>query len=220
MVTKAGVERPRRNDPLVRGDYALLRFAVEGAKSVLEFGPGDSTQVFLDAGVERVVSCEYIDKWYDVAVKRFKKDKRVSILKFTDTFPVTVEGLGDEMFDVAFVDAPKGWPMTNRFRHPGYEDCSRINTCLFALERAKAVFLHDAYRPLERGTLGRLHRMGFKHEFITPTPLGFARITHGNAHRIDTPSIAEPGSPTPRAKPRRRHPRGSRRPSGLDASGA
>jgi hypothetical protein len=176
MAAQAMVERPRKNIPLSSGDYELLRDAVEGAKSVLEFGPGDSTQIFLDAGVERVVSCEYIDKWYDVAVERFKDEPRVTILKFTDTFPVTVEGLGDEMFDVGFVDAPKGWPPENRHKHPGYEDCSRLNTCLFALERAKTVYLHDAYRPLERGSLGRLHLLGYKHEFIKPTILGFARI--------------------------------------------
>jgi hypothetical protein len=38
------------------------------------------------------------------------------------------------------------------------------------------VYLHDATRPLERGTLGRLNAMGYKHEFLD-SPFGLARIT-------------------------------------------
>jgi predicted O-methyltransferase YrrM len=156
-------------------DAMLLTEAVQGAESVIEFGPGNTTDIFVAAGVPRIVSCEYIDKWLDVAKERFKDVPSVEILKFYDTVPVTVDGLGDETFDVGFVDAPKGYAQ-ERLAHPGFADCSRLNTALFALERCKVVYLHDATRPLERGTLGRLHLMGYKHEFL-PSPFGLARIT-------------------------------------------
>jgi predicted O-methyltransferase YrrM len=156
-------------------DVRLLTEAVSGAKSVLEFGPGGTTDIFINAGVPRIVTCEYIDKWLQVAKERFKDVPSVAVFPFTDTFPVDVPGLGHETFDVGFVDAPKGY-MGGRHVHKGFEDCSRLNTVLFALERCKVVYLHDAIRPLERGTLARLHLMGYKHEFLK-SPFGLARIT-------------------------------------------
>lgn len=160
-------------------DRAQIKREVErlGAKTVLEFGPGDSTQAFLDAGVGKIVTCENIDKWLDVAKDRFKDDKRVTVLKFEDEFPVTVDGLGNETFDIGFVDAPKGFNPVRKI-HPGYADCSRLNTLVYALERCNVVLLHDATRPLERGSLGRIWASGsFNIEFI-PNKIGMARITH------------------------------------------
>jgi predicted O-methyltransferase YrrM len=155
-------------------DVRLLTEAVKDAKSVLEFGPGGTTDIFINAGVPRIATCEYIDKWLHVAKERFKDVPCVAVFPFTDTMPVDVPGLGDETFDVGFVDAPKGYAAA-RTKHKGYEDCSRYNTVLFALERCKVVYLHDATRPLERGTLGRLHLMGYDHEFLK-SPFGLARI--------------------------------------------
>jgi hypothetical protein len=157
-------------------DAKLLTEAVQGVNSVLEFGPGGTTDVFIKAGVPRIITCEYIEKWYEAARERFSENMNVGVLRFTDAVPVVVEGLDpDERFDVGFVDAPKGYAPA-RFAHPGYEDCSRYNTTMFALERCKVVYLHDAKRPLERGTLGRLHLLGYDHEFLD-SPFGLARIT-------------------------------------------
>jgi len=212
----------RKGSALHTGDDQLLIAAAKGAKSILEFGPGDSTQLFLDAGVERIVSCEYIDKWCKAAVERFKGEPRVVITTFTDTIPVVVDGITDEQFDVAFVDAPKGWPLQNRHKHEGFEDCSRFNTCLFALQHAPIVYLHDAYRPLERGSLGRLSRLGYTYEFIDGTKLGLARITKRELHqdRPDSPGIAEPRGVTPRPKPKRGRVRKCKRPCGQPDSGS
>jgi hypothetical protein len=157
-------------------DEKHLTEAVQGVNSVLEFGPGGTTDVFIKAGVKKIVTCEYIDKWLDVAMQRFADAPNVHVLKFHDTVPVTVDGLSDnEMFDVGFVDAPKGYAAA-RTVHPGLADCSRFNTTLFALQRCKAVFLHDATRPLERGTLAKLRLMGYGYTFLD-SPFGLARIT-------------------------------------------
>lgn len=101
--------------------------------------------------------------------------------RYWDEPKVKAEAVANQQFDVAFVDSPKGFNKAIpgirgvRKKHPGMEDCSRLNTCLFALERAPIVFLHDAKRPLERGTLGRLCAMG--HSFmIFNTKSGMARI--------------------------------------------
>jgi predicted O-methyltransferase YrrM len=156
-------------------DVRLLTEAVKDANSVLEFGPGNTTDIFIKAGVPRIITCEYIEKWYEVARERFSENMNVGVLLFTDSVPVVVHGLSDdETFDVGFVDAPKGYAAA-RTIHKGYEDCSRFNTVLFALERCKVVYLHDAIRPLERGTLARLRLMGYEHEFLK-SPFGLARI--------------------------------------------
>jgi hypothetical protein len=167
--------RPAAASTFHAKDEKLLTEAVSGAQSVLEFGPGNTTDLFIKAGVPRIVTCEYIEKWLEVAKERFKDVPSVEVLMFTDTIPVQVIGLGDETFDVGFVDAPKGYAPARNV-HPGYGDCSRFNTTLFALERCKVVFLHDATRPLERGTLGRLRMMGYDYTFLD-SPFGLARIT-------------------------------------------
>jgi len=179
-------------------DFLKSEIARLDAKSILEFGPGSSTEIF--SGLH-VTTIEHSDKWLDAAKERFKDNPSVRVLKGEDEIPFLVPEMGDdERFDMAFVDAPQGYlPM--RKIHKGYEDCSRFNTTLFALERCPVVFLHDIRRPLERGTLGRLNRMGYHVEPIT-TPFGMARITHnGGSTRPDLSGATQPGGIATGASP-------------------
>lgn len=188
--TKDGA-RPKSMPTLDNKDITYFKFEVSSldAKSILEFGPGDSTQVFAELGLQ-VTTVEHSEKWYEVAKERFKEYPNVRVLKGEDEMPVIVHGMGShERFDLAFVDAPQGFfPM--RKIHEGYEDCSRINTTLFALQRAPVVLLHDTIRPLERGTLTRLRLMGYNVELIG-VPYGMARITHGDENRSDSSRFTE-----------------------------
>jgi hypothetical protein len=207
---------------LENDDKESFRREVErtGAKSVLEFGPGASTDTFLDVGIEKIVTCENIDKWLDVAKTKFKGDKRVKVLKFEDTVPVTVDGLGDERFDIGFVDAPKGFNPVRKV-HEGFADCSRLNTLMFALERCKVVLLHDATRPLERASLMRAWATGLFDIQFVPSKIGMARITR-REQKQDGPNpqdAKEPRGSTPRAKPKRRRKPVNKRPNRLDLSG-
>lgn len=160
-------------------DYGMLLKEAAGVKSALEFGPGISTLALIEAGVEKIVTLEHDPKWFDAAVAQFKDYPQVSVRTYKDEPVVEADVEGE--FDIAFVDSPKGFVHVvrnvegTRKRHPGQEDCSRLNTCLFALKHAPIVYLHDACRPLERGTLGRLNQMGHKFEF-TPGWAGMAKI--------------------------------------------
>jgi hypothetical protein len=160
-------------------DYGMLVKEATGVKSALEFGPGISTLALIEAGVERIVTLEHDPIWFDKAVKQFKDYPQVEVRPYKDE-PV-VEADVEGKFDIAFVDSPKGFVHMvrgvegSRKKHPGQEDCSRLNTCLFALKHAPIVYLHDAFRPLERGTLGRLNRMGHTVKFI-PGHAGIAKI--------------------------------------------
>ena len=69
----------------------------------------------------------------------------------------------DERFDVGFVDSPQGYVLARKVL-PGCEDCNRLNTTLYALDRCKVVYLHDIHRDLEWNTLGRLNRFGWRIE--------------------------------------------------------
>jgi hypothetical protein len=161
-------------------DYGTLLQLFQGAKTALEFGPGVSTFALIEAGVEKIVTLEHNAEWFDKAVEQFKDYPQVEISQYYDE-PVVLAGV-EEDFDIAFVDSPKGHThkvieaLGVRKVHQGQEDCSRLNTCLFALDRAPIVYLHDAYRPLERGTLGRLNALGHRFEYIAPTKRGIARI--------------------------------------------
>lgn len=211
-------------------DTLCKQITATGATSVLEFGPGDSTDFMSRLTIHKqetdgsltessdlkVTTCEHMDKWYKVNKKRFKDRPQVRVLKYANEMPVTVEGLDDdERFDLGFVDSPQGY---NPFRKafPGYEDCSRLNTTLFALQRCRAVLLHDAARPLERGTLGRLSAMGYEYHFLNPIT---AIITHGDKIRFDLPSPEKSGGASPGPEPISGGVPVDQRPDRLDASG-
>jgi hypothetical protein len=160
-------------------DYGILLNAAKGAKSALEFGPGSSTLALIEAGVPKIVTCEYDPGWREIAKEKFAQYPQVTVIPFLDEPEAKADIEGE--FDLAFVDSPKGYkphallPPGGRKKHPGQEDCSRLNTCLLALKHAPVVYLHDAFRPLERGTLGRLSAMGHKVSIIN-TKVGIARI--------------------------------------------
>jgi hypothetical protein len=194
-----GGERPKGAATLHPMDINLFKFEIASlnARSILEFGPGDSTEFFASLGLQ-VTTVEHMEKWYLVAKERFKDYPNVRVLKGEDEMPFTVEGLGSfEKFDLAFVDAPQGYYPLRKI-HAGYEDCSRFNTALFALQHAPVVLLHDATRPCERATLNRLHLMGYKIEIIN-VPYGAARISW---LQKPTSSIepSETLEPSPKAK--------------------
>jgi hypothetical protein len=163
-------------------DYAALLKEFQGVKTALEFGPGVSTLAMIEAGVEKIVTLEHLAEWFDKALEKFKDYPQVAVARYADTVPVGADEIGFQDFDVALVDSPKGFThevieaLGVRKVHQGMEDCSRLNTCLFALEQAPIVYLHDAYRPLERGTLGRLNALGHRSEFIANTRYGLAKI--------------------------------------------
>jgi hypothetical protein len=159
---------------LPREDYAILLREGAGKKSVLEFGPGFSTYAFIEAEVPRILCLEYLDKWLELGKERFKDYPQVELIRFLDEPEAKADIEGQ--FDLALVDSPKGYAGA-RTAHPGQEDCSRLNTCLLALKHSPIVLLHDAYRPLERGTLGRLNAMGHKVTYYREASgTGMARI--------------------------------------------
>jgi hypothetical protein len=196
-----GEERPAAAKVLHEKDVTVFKATVKqlDAKTVLEFGPGASTEALAGLGLQ-VTTVEHDEHWFEVAKERFKDYPNVRVLKGEDEMPFLVPDLDpDEKFDFAFVDAPQGY-YPRRKIHKGYEDCSRFNTALFALQRAPVVLLHDVTRPLERGTLCRLNRMGYHFDLIR-VPYGMARITHGRPSRPDLPGAEKLGSTPPGVSP-------------------
>lgn len=168
-------------------DYALIMQEAKGKENVLEIGPGYSTLALIEAGCKRIVTCEHDAAWFDIAKERFKDYPHVEVRQYRDTAPIAEADVSGE-FDLALVDSPKGY-MGARVAHVGQEDCSRLNTCLLALQHAPVVLLHDATRPLERSTLGRLSGMGHRVTIFPGARNGLARIERNeNAARPDLPS--------------------------------
>ena len=156
---------------LTQTDHKLLMTIAKGVSSVVEFGPGYSTFAFIEAGVPEIVGLEHDDKWFALQTERFETFPQVTIGRYWDTAPkATVpDDITARTFDIAFVDSPKGYK-GGRKVHDGQADCSRLNTCLAALDIAPIVYLHDAVRPLERCSLSRLNALGHKIEWVAQPP--------------------------------------------------
>lgn len=193
-------ERPYTTGVIHPRDVEYLKFEISslGAKTLLEFGPGSSTELFAKLGL-KITTIEHMEKWYQVAKECFKDYPNVRVLKGEDEIPFLVPELdASEKFDIAFVDAPQGYEPVRKV-HKGYEDCSRYNTTLFALQHAPVVFLHDVVRPLERGTLNRLNRMGYHIELIH-VPYGMAKITCPQPEQTLSIAHSEISEPCPKDK--------------------
>lgn len=159
--------------------YATLLEHGKRAASVIEFGPGGSTYAFIEAGCEKIVTCEHDDEWLAKAEKRFAEYDQVQVLRYRNEPKVVVEGLhGRASFDLAFVDSPLG-VAGKRLEHPGQEGCARLNTLEYALKRAPVVLLHDAHRDGEQASLERIKADGHKVEMI-PGRGNMARITRAD----------------------------------------
>ena len=158
-------------------DYRLMMAEADRikAKSVLEFGPGYSTFAWIEAGCDPIVCLEHDKGWHEVSIERFKQYPQVQIRKYWNEPEARGELEPDEMFDLALVDSPKGYEAA-RVIHPGQEDCSRYNTLELALKHSKTVLLHDASRPLERGSLCKIQAQGHKVTHIPGSSYGLARI--------------------------------------------
>jgi hypothetical protein len=204
---------PQGQRTLTLGDYQALMKQAEGKQSVLEFGPGNSTYAFIEAGVPKIVGLEHDQKWLDVAKERFRDYPQVRIDCYWNEAPEArvPDSLDYQRFDLAFVDSPKGY-QSARLVHPGQEDCSRLNTCLAAIRLAPIVLLHDATRGLERASLMRLEQMGHAVDFVAwPTSgkfkskdsYGIARITRDGKkqNRPDLSDAEKLGRPADGARP-------------------
>jgi len=158
-------------------DYGILIAEAEaiGAKSALEFGPGESTMAFLQAGCTRVLTLEHDRKWLRKAQQRFAGYDAIEVGTYTNTPTINASAGACERFDIAFVDSPVG-TVKRRVIHAGQEDCSRLNTVQYALTCASVVLLHDARREGEQRTLERMKQMGWNVK-LYDTERGMARIS-------------------------------------------
>jgi hypothetical protein len=170
----------QERDTLNFHDYATIMKEAAGKKKVLEIGPGLTTLALIEAGVEKIVSLENDPEWLEKKREEFKEYPQVTLGLYHNKPVVEADRVALQDFELALVDGPAGFVgnlpgRKPRVRHPGMEDCSRLNTCLFALKRAPIVLLHDAHRACERATLGRLSGMGHQIQFL-PSRWGLAKI--------------------------------------------
>ncbi len=151
---------------ILEDDYHwLVQFAKrEGIKRVIEFGPGDSTLAFLDAGCS-ILSYEHQPAFVLEAKKRFADSGNVEVRCCLANELPSYEA--DFQPDLIFVDGPPK-------RETGIK-LSRFKQCHWAIQQCNLVILHDAHRSEEQATLEALAAMGFQIEII-PTQKGLAII--------------------------------------------
>jgi hypothetical protein len=130
-------------------------------QSVLEFGPGRSTECLLDAGCQ-VVSLEYDSHWLAHYRSLFANQPRLKLGAFENREPVTLPDWLPQRFDLALVDSPRG--------DHAKGGCSRLNTCLAAAAHADLILLHDVNRQGERATIEQLRTLGWTCEPVPEAP--------------------------------------------------
>jgi hypothetical protein len=151
---------PRECYAALIGVLAALR-----PSRVLEFGPGTSTRAFIEAGVDRVDTCEDDPMYYKRAVVDLAAFPRVTVHKYSLLLgvPLSVPAVDGERFDFGHVDGPFGPE-------------SRPPTIRYALERCGAVLCHDARETHVLPYLRTLEAEGFRVELIE-TPNMYALVT-------------------------------------------
>lgn len=132
---------------------------------VLEFGPGTSTRALVEAGVDRVDTCEDSLEYYRRALVDLARFPSVTVHKYLvqPGRPVSVPALDGERFDLGFVDGPFGPE-------------SRPPTIRYALDRCDAVLCHDARETHVLPHLRALADEGLRVELIE-SPNMFALVT-------------------------------------------
>lgn len=131
----------------------LRRFVeVNQVNTVLEFGPGRSTQVMLDAGCS-VWALEHDLRWLEIVRSKVGNSGGLKLLTSYTVAPELkipeVEGL---RFDMAFIDGPPA---------ALYRKFGRINAIEFAAARTDVLLLHDALRELERNSMEVMEEKGW-----------------------------------------------------------
>lgn len=129
---------------------------------VVEFGPGDSTRAFLDAGCE-VVSYEHDIGWLHRSVEMFKGEDGLELIHCPEG---TVPDALPFAPDMVFVDGPP-------FREG--QEMSRLQPCEWALDVCGCFLLHDANRHGELATLKEMERRGM-HVARISTRKGLAMV--------------------------------------------
>lgn len=156
---------------LQEDDIEVLREKFKSFNNIVEFGPGNSTKVFIELGIESIHCCEYQNKWLRVSKNTF--GNRVYHYRFNNKIDFSIPELEDKAFDAAFVDAPVGTKKGKVFKE--YKGRSRINTLLWSIKRCNYVYLHDAKRKGERRSLNYLEKLGCSYSVID-TEKGIAEI--------------------------------------------
>jgi len=158
-------------------DSSILYVFAAGLTSILEFGPGLSTETFIKVHCSDIVTCENHPKWYEVAIERFKDYPQVEVIKYENTPIVNIPILANRQFELAFVDNPVGANNKNRVIHKGQEKLARWNTLEFCMNHCNLVFLHDCKRSGEQNSLSRAKQLGWE-VYEYPTKRGLAKLTN------------------------------------------
>jgi predicted O-methyltransferase YrrM len=135
-------------------EASFLRAFVQSnrTRTVLEFGPGKSTQTFLDAGCE-VWSLEHDPAWHERLRQQLGEPAGLrQLLQYTFWPELRVLDLQAERFDLAFVDGPP----TSFFRR-----FARLNAIEFAAARTDVILLHDSRREMEQNSMMVMEEKGW-----------------------------------------------------------
>lgn len=138
---------------ILADDQSVIEGIIDAnrVKTVLEFGPGASTAVFLNKGL-LVHSCENDERWLAAANSKF--GSAATFFHYENVDKIKIDGLLDQ-YNLCFVDGPKGKP-----------SWSRLNSLLFCAAKSRLILLHDSSRGGEKQSVEVMKNIGFEAEFF------------------------------------------------------
>lgn len=130
-------------------DYTAVLSVMErlSPKTVLEFGPGNSTLALVEGGAKQVDTCEDAAFWFDRYQHRFSVHPPVSVIPYEWCHPLEIRRIDAKRYDMAMIDGPRLTP-----RRPAVID--------YCLQRCAAVLV-----PLEESP---------GHQYLRPFVLALA----------------------------------------------
>lgn len=129
-------------------EYEIIKDIIKkhNIKTVLEFGPGTSTQIFIEENCD-ILSIENNVDYINLYRKKFMLHKNLEII-FNDQNNIIVikNQLKNKKFDLCFVDGP-------RADRDQYKMFNRIDSYILAKDYGKYILCHDSKRKKDRNSI-------------------------------------------------------------------
>lgn len=137
-------------------------------KTVLEFGPGLSTNAFLEAGCN-VDSYESMPEFLAKLEQEHAGNLNLKLRKYDNVPEVVIE---DGFYDLALVDAPAVY-----IGHPHAQRYARRNTMNCAIQHSNLVLIHDSNREPEKSIIRETVAKGWTAHNLCPSKRGLTILT-------------------------------------------
>lgn len=149
-------------------DSIVKKFSI---KTVLEFGPGVSTYVFIKNQC-KILSIENDIEFLEKNKKRFIDYNNIEFFLNDQANIINLKNkLDNQIFDLCFIDGP-------RADGEQYKLFNRIDSYIMAYLNSKYILCHDTNREKDRNSINLIFDSKFSIQELAPSSRGLTLIYH------------------------------------------